>query len=190
MLIALTLILTGCNSLPRDAADMADEQIESGQITLPTQQAPISLGFDGMLYQYVAIADNAGMGELGHYGACVGVACQWDPEVNSGRPFGTYTDSATGQVVLYTQFPVPVTGRGNSAIPGSKLVDWEGDDTNAEAEGVADGWSGLPMDDSVPYITIVTDCGEMHPNYFFGWDSDGNVALPEDPGSIGENACI
>lgn len=184
---AFLFLLAGCGVAQRDPAIMADEQISSGQVTMPTASNPISLGYDGMMYLLSSLADDGGLTkELSHYGACTGIACQWDPEVDNGRPFGTYTQD--GVTVFYTQFPLGVQGRGNAAEPGSEMVNWDDEsEIDAESQGVADGWYDLPWVGD--FITVVSDCGSMHPNYYFGWDLDGNVDLPEDPSSIGENYC-
>lgn len=183
--LPFALTLVACGTVQMDPDVTVQEQIESGEVVMPTAQNPISLGNDGIAYIYPTVADEGLASPVSFYGVCVGQACQWNPEKGNGLPYMTYTRD--GVTVLYTQFRLGVQGRGGIAQPGSALVDWSSDDSNSEEDGLADGWGNLPWEGD--YITVVTDCGKMHPNFFFGWDSDGNIDLPEDPGSLGEDAC-
>lgn len=187
--IAVFAVLMGCSTMSVDEATklIADEQVSTGELLMPTQENPVAHGYEGILMLYVANADNgAATKALGHYGVCTETPCQWDPEVNEGRPYGMYT-APDGQMAFLVQFQYPNQGRGNAAEPGSEMVDWENEVANAQGEGEADGWYELPTEGD--YITTVTDCGQMHPNYYFGWSTDGDMNLPEDPSALGEPYC-
>ena len=190
MLIALTLTLVACNSLPRSASDMADEQVSSGTVTMPTASNPVVYGTDGMMYLYTGYVDGGvyNVSEFNMCGDAQGFAMQWDPKL-CDQAFGTYTAS-TGEVALVTQFPYPSAFRGTPATPDAVTVDWEaGNGDNLGEQGLNDGWYNTPDENGIPNVFQYTDCGWSHPNIYGGWDRNGDIALPIDPSELGEDFC-
>lgn len=191
--IAAIVLATGCGTVqPVDqaTADQADVQIGSGEVTMPTSTAPVALGKYGMMYLFAGLMDGGiyGATEFNMCGFAEGFAMQWDPSL-CDQAFGTYT-APDGQVALVTQFMYPSAIRGNAATPDAIMVDWEsGDGNNLGEEGLNDGWYNVPMENGVPYTFLYTDCEHPHANIYAGWDRDGNIALPVDPGSLGEDYC-
>ncbi|MFA6017641.1 MAG: hypothetical protein WCT28_03840 [Patescibacteria group bacterium] len=191
----ISFLVAACGVAPVDSETtaLAEEQVSSGLLISIGPGNPIILLEGGMMYLEVSLADDGvSTDALSFYGDCQGLPCQWDPTVDDGRGFELYYDPNTGEpLAFYTKFSYPSSGRGNAAEPGSEGMAWDGDDTDAESEGVADGWYHLPADDTVPYITMVTDCGRTHPNIYFAFDADGKVATDEveSPAALGSDYC-
>jgi hypothetical protein len=188
--MSLFLTLFACGTVQQAAQITAADQVESGSVQMPTQENPVALGSQGMMYLYCANADGGCFGtfSLVFAGTSPDFPLNWDPAL-SDRAFGTYT-APNGSMAFVTQFPYPSAGRGDAAEPDAVMVDWEtGDNANLGEMGLNDGWYNLPTANGTPYIQIISDCGHPHPNIVWGWDVYGEVSLPANVASFGEDYC-
>lgn len=187
-LLALSFTLFACNSLnTRAAEDLADEQISSGTVTMPTSENRAVLGDEGMMYLYCAGADGGcyGTDALVFAGTSPNFPLNWDP-ATSDLAFGTYTTD-DGSMAFVTQFPYPSSGRGDAATPDAVNVDWEtGEGSDLGEEGLNDGWYNLVEGENVGWVS---DCGHYHLNIFFDWESDGSRGDSSNAATYGEDFC-
>ncbi|MEK7632527.1 MAG: hypothetical protein AAB473_01930 [Patescibacteria group bacterium] len=172
------------------AEEIAAQQVSSGAVIMPTSAAPVAYGPEGMMYLYCAAADEGcyGTAELNLCGTSPDFPIQWKPALCDDA-FGTFT-ADSGQMAFVTQIPYPSAGRGDAATPDAVNVAWnEEDGTDLAEEGLDDGWFNLPTTNGVPYVQMISDCGHYHPNIVWGWDVDGDVSLPANVASYGEDYC-
>lgn len=191
-LIASTLTLGACTTFDKSAPaeDVADEQVSSGSVTMPTSTAPVSLGNNGMMYLFCGNADEGcyGTTELNLCGTSPDFPIQWDPALCNDA-FGTYT-APDGTMAFVTQLPFPSAGRGDAATPDAVNVAWDVEDgTELGEEGLDDGWFNLPTTNGVPNVQMISDCGHYHPNIVWGWNVEGLVDIPTNVASLGEDYC-
>ena len=191
-LIGLSLLpLIACGtvqpSLPANT-DEIDNQVSAG-LEMPSDDNPVVLGQNGVMLLWCADADGGcyGTAALVFAGTTPSFPMNWDPS-QSPLAFGTYTDNASGQTAFVTQFPYPSSGRGDAAEPDAVNVDWEtGDGSDLGEAGINDGWFNLY--EGSENVEWVSDCGHYHLNILFGWDGDGNVDVPTNAASYGEDYC-
>lgn len=190
-LLLLAALLSGCNNLEQEVQTTAEAQLSSGEVVLPTMDTPVVMGREGMIYLTCELADDGCFAPVNLFfaGTSPDLALNWDP-ATSTLAFGTFTPSSGELPTFVTKFPYPSSGRGNAAEPDAVNVDWEtGEGADLGEEGLNDGWYNLPAESGVPNVQWVSDCGVYHPNIVFGWDENGDVSIPSNVASLGEDYC-
>ena len=179
LLLLLPLAATvacGTVTTPDEAVAIADEQVSTGQVILPTAENPIVYGPGAVQYLYCGLRDGGCYDESGmdFRGISGEFVVNWKPGNGAAIKYGTYTPEGSMFPTFVAVYPYPSSARGGVADLDAVAVDWATvDETGIGTEqGVNDGW--LNIDTSMFGVANVDDCGYLHPNMLLGFDDEGD----------------